>query len=168
MTLDDLSPEHRAFLGALTGLDPKNLHVLWGLPESEMKEVTRRRRAALAIDNAIKDFQTVILGSQTISAEEDWVRLWILRCSQFMPSRYLYVATFGDEGEFERLARNPSENDEPWFLILKYIRATRSPQSATEHCRGHFLGFPSEPPEELQEMFLKLVHGVRSRDRNFI
>lgn len=161
MTFEDLPLAQRALLAALTGLDAGELQALWERPDNDVKELSRRRCASLGIENAIKDFQTVVLGSQSILPTEDWIRLWILRCSQFMPARYLYAATFGDQWEFNRLARSPAEMDEPWFLILEYVRATRSPRSATEHSRNHFLGYPVEPPEEMRTTFGRLVEAVR-------
>ena len=93
---------------------------MWVSSEAELNQMARQRRESLEIENSIEDLQTVVLGSEAIRGDEDWMRVQILRYLQFVPARYLHVAAHGDDAAFEELYRDPTERETPGYLVLQY------------------------------------------------
>jgi hypothetical protein len=154
-----LKPDDLAFVESQLGLPPRELA---DLPDAELSRAIAARQGWVEFWNAAQDFVTVVLLTDLIEHDEDWVRVELVRIVHLLEGAAVRDAIYGtDEMLEERYAKLRDSLTE--LLILRYLRATRCPVSATEECRTHWWGYPSSPPKSCQRQFQEIIQSVRMR-----
>lgn len=154
-----LKPEEHAFLESLLGLSPGELA---DLSDAELSRVIAARQGWQEFWNAAQDFITLVLLTDRIEHDEDWLRVELIRTVHLMELAAVRDAIHGsDEVIEQRYAGRADALTE--LLVLRYLRATRCPVSATEECRAHWWGYPSSPPKAYQRLFEEIILSVRQR-----
>jgi len=154
-----LKPDELAFVESQLGLPPGELV---DLPDAELSRVIAARQAWQAFWNAVQDFVTLVLLTDRIDHDEDWLRVELIRTVHLMESAAVRDAIHGSDDVIEQRYAGRSDSLSE-LLVLRYLRATRCPVSATEECRAHWWGYPSSPPKACQRLFEEIILSVRQR-----
>jgi len=159
MELGDFGDSQRKLIDTATGF---SLEELAKMPDEMCERFERIQRNRRDFRSAIDDFFTVVLLTDELGHEEDWIRLKMLRYVQLLCGRQLHIARYGTDNELDGLHTGLSEEE---LKIAKYLRSTRCERSASDECRDNFYSFPNAPPAAHKELFRQIIDLIRQKGK---
>jgi hypothetical protein len=132
------------------------------LPAGAAERLAARHVARRELDNAVRDFITIVATTDLIAAGEERLRLALIVAVQTMSARPWETTATGSDAEFNSLQRG----EETWtFALLSLLRDTRRPASQTDEGRSYMMHDVPAPKryrdERHQQMFESLVQLAR-------